>query len=104
MRYADLDRNHNGMIEKNEWRGSPRSFTIHDWNGDGVLSGEEVRQGAVPPNNSLEAQDYNMTAGDRFSYLDVNNTGRSTATNGMEASTRSISSTATTTAGSPGSS
>ena len=75
MRYADLDRNHNGMIEKNEWRGSPRSFAIHDWNGDGVLSGEEVRAGAVPPNNSLEAQDYNMTVGDRFSYLDVNNNG-----------------------------
>jgi hypothetical protein len=75
MRYADLDRNHDGMIERNEWRGSPRAFAIRDWNGDGVPSGDEVRQGAVPPASSIEAQDYNMTVGDRFSYLDVNNSG-----------------------------
>lgn len=75
MRFVDLDRNHNGMIEKNEWRGSPRSFYIHDWNNDGVLSGDEVRVGAVPPAGSLEADDYNMSATDRFSYLDVNNNG-----------------------------
>jgi Ca2+-binding EF-hand superfamily protein len=75
MRFADLDRNHNGQIEKGEWRGSPRSFTIHDWNNDGVLSGDEVRTGAVPPSGSLEASDYNMSSADRFSYLDVNNNG-----------------------------
>ena len=75
MRYADLDRNHDGQIERNEWRGSPRSFAIHDWNNDGVLSGDEVRAGAAPPSGSLEADDYNMTATDRFSYLDVNNNG-----------------------------
>jgi len=75
MRYADLDRNHNGIIEKNEWRGSPRSFFIHDWNNDGVLSGDEIRVGAVPPSGSMEADDYNMSATDRFAYLDVNNNG-----------------------------
>ena len=75
MRFVDLDRNHNGMIEKSEWRGSPRSFAIHDWNNDGVLSGDEVRVGAVPPAGSLEADDYNMSPTDRFSYLDVNNNG-----------------------------
>jgi Ca2+-binding EF-hand superfamily protein len=75
MRFADLDRNHNGMIERSEWRGSPRSFQIHDWNGDGVLSGDEVRVGAIPPPDSLEADDYNMSTNDRFSYLDVNNNG-----------------------------
>jgi len=73
MRYADLDRNRNGQIEKSEWRGSPRSFAIHDWNNDGVLSGDEVRTGAAPPNGSLEAEDYNMSETDRFSYLDTNN-------------------------------
>lgn len=75
MRYTDLDRNHNGQIERNEWRGSPRSFAIHDWDNNGVLSGDEVRVGAVPPAGSLEADDYNMTPGDRFSYLDINNNG-----------------------------
>jgi len=75
MRYADQDRNHNGQVERGEWRGSPRSFAIHDWNNDGVLSGDEVRTGAVPPAGSLEADDYNMTPADRFSYLDLNNNG-----------------------------
>ncbi len=75
MRFADLDRNHNGMIERNEWRGSPRSFVLNDWNGDGVLSGDEVRYGATPPPSSLAANDYNMTVNDRFAYLDVNNNG-----------------------------
>ena len=75
IRFADLDRNHNGQIERSEWRGGPRSFAIHDWNNDGVLSGDEVRTGAVPPPDSLEADDYNMSANDRFAYLDVNNNG-----------------------------
>lgn len=75
MRFAGLDRNHNGMIERNEWRGSARAFQIHDWNGDGVLSGDEVRIGATPPPESLEAEDYNMSPNDRFAYLDVNNNG-----------------------------
>ena len=75
MRFADMDRNHNGIIERNEWRGSPRSFVLNDWNGDGVLSGDEVRYGATPPPNSLAADDYNMTTSDRFAYLDVNNNG-----------------------------
>ncbi len=75
MMYADLDRNHDGRIEKNEWRGSPRAFALRDWNNDGVLSGDEVRYGAVPPNGSVEANDYNMSSADRFSYLDLNNNG-----------------------------
>lgn len=75
MRFADLDRNRNGQIERGEWRGSPRAFVLHDWNNDGVLSGDEVRYGATPPPNSLEAEDYNMSPTDRFSYLDVNNNG-----------------------------
>jgi Ca2+-binding EF-hand superfamily protein len=75
MRFRDLDRNRNGMIERGEWRGSPRSFQIHDWNNDGVLSGDEVRAGANPPADSLESEDYNMSPNDRFAYLDVNNNG-----------------------------
>ena len=75
MRFVDQDRNHNGVIERNEWRGSPRSFAIHDWNNDGVLSGDEVRVGATPPDNSAEGRDYSMPTTDRFSYLDVNNNG-----------------------------
>ena len=72
MRWSGLDRNRNGVIERGEWRGNNRSFSIRDWNGDGVLSGEEVRVGSNPPAGSIEADDYNMSAADRFTYLDVN--------------------------------
>jgi Ca2+-binding EF-hand superfamily protein len=73
MLYTDLDRNHNSIIERNEWRGSPNSFRMHDWNNDGVLSGDEVRADAAPPANSPQYRDYRMPTTDRFNYLDVNN-------------------------------
>jgi hypothetical protein len=44
-RFAGMDRNGDGAISRQEWRGSARSFERHDWNGDGVLSGDEVRPG-----------------------------------------------------------
>ena len=43
MRFQGMDRNNDGRISRAEWNGSDRSFEVHDWNGDGVLSGEEVR-------------------------------------------------------------
>jgi hypothetical protein len=75
MLYADMDRNHDGVIARSEWRGNPNAFRMRDWNGDGVLSGDEVRPDAVPPANSAEYRDYSMPASDRFNYLDVNNNG-----------------------------
>jgi Ca2+-binding EF-hand superfamily protein len=47
-RFAGMDRNGDGVITRNEWRGNAQSFNQHDWNGDGRLSGEEVRPGARP--------------------------------------------------------
>ena len=41
-----MDANRDGAISRDEWRGSDQSFRVHDWNGDGVLSGGEVRVGA----------------------------------------------------------
>ena len=41
-RFGGLDRNGDGRISRDEWRGSERSFEVHDWNNDGVLSGDEV--------------------------------------------------------------
>ncbi len=41
-----MDKNNDGQITRQEWNGSARSFDVHDWNGDGRLSGEEVRVGA----------------------------------------------------------
>ena len=46
IRFAQMDRNNDGAISRDEWNGSARSFRVHDWNGDGVLSGNEVRTGA----------------------------------------------------------
>jgi hypothetical protein len=46
FRFRNMDRNGNGIIERNEWNGSDQSFNVHDWNRDGVLSNSEVRMGA----------------------------------------------------------
>ena len=46
MRFQNLDRNNDGVITRAEWNGNDRSFQSNDWNGDGILSGEEVRPGA----------------------------------------------------------
>ena len=45
-RFQGMDRNNDGVITRDEWNGSDRSFDVHDWNGDGQLSGPEVRAGA----------------------------------------------------------
>jgi Ca2+-binding EF-hand superfamily protein len=45
IRFRGMDRNKNGVIERDEWNGSARSFAVHDWNNDGSLSREEVRVG-----------------------------------------------------------
>ena len=45
-RFQALDKNNDGRITRDEWDGNARSFQNHDWNGDGVLSGNEVRPGA----------------------------------------------------------
>ena len=49
IRFAEMDRNNDRVITRAEWRGSERSFAVHDWNGDGILSGDEVRVGAARP-------------------------------------------------------
>jgi Ca2+-binding EF-hand superfamily protein len=46
MRFQAMDTNHDGQISFGEWRGSEAAFRQQDWNGDGVLSGDEVRPGA----------------------------------------------------------
>lgn len=48
-RYASMDRNHDGVVTRDEWRGSDQSFRQHDWNGDRMLSGDELRPGPGRP-------------------------------------------------------
>jgi Ca2+-binding EF-hand superfamily protein len=45
-RFRAMDQDRDGVITRSEWRGSTQSFDVHDWNRDGVLSGDEVRPGA----------------------------------------------------------
>jgi hypothetical protein len=48
-RFRGLDRNHNGVVSRAEWDGDDRSFAVHDWNRDGVLSGRELDPSATRP-------------------------------------------------------
>ena len=44
--FREWTRNRDGVITRSEWRGNDVSFRNQDWNGDGILSGDEVRTGA----------------------------------------------------------
>jgi hypothetical protein len=83
MRFQDMDRDHDGVITRVEWRGSDRAFRNQDWNGDGVLSGDEVRPGARRQTNW--SQDWNRDGivdnrdtliSQRYRGYDMNNDGR----------------------------
>jgi Ca2+-binding EF-hand superfamily protein len=65
-RFADMDSNRDGIIQRNEWRGSWESFRVHDWNRDGVLSGDELRMGRWS-NGRWEDVDYDAETSGRFS-------------------------------------
>lgn len=84
MRFREMDTNHDGVITRSEWRGSDASFRAHDWNGDNVLSGDEVRVDAVRrPNNDEDYFSSSRWAFDDwtrsgFGRLDENGDGRIT--------------------------
>jgi hypothetical protein len=69
IRYRDMDRNKNGVITRQEWRGSDQSFDEHDWNNDGVLSGEEVATTGDKRGRRESRR------AERFERLDENNNG-----------------------------
>jgi Ca2+-binding EF-hand superfamily protein len=73
MRWRAMDTNNDGRISRSEWRGNARAFANHDWNNDGVLSGDEVR----PANARGDRPGRDWTEG-RFIDLDRNRDGRLT--------------------------
>jgi Ca2+-binding EF-hand superfamily protein len=88
MRFQGMDSNSDGKITRQEWNGSDQSFKVHDWNGNGVLSGDEVRPGARRAGRKSPADDFKET--DReyqftdwtvrgFTGLDHNRDGKVTA-------------------------
>jgi len=83
-RFQALDKNNDGRITREEWDGNSRSFQNHDWNGDGVLSGNEVRPGVQ---RDTELADHNPSQFERnlnwtkanFASLDHNRDNRLSA-------------------------
>ena len=73
-RFRGMDRNNDGAISRNEWRGSRQSFNVHDWDGNGVLEGNEVRQGAFRQGRNREFEDFDR--GEEFDFLDANGNNR----------------------------
>jgi hypothetical protein len=89
-RFRGMDRNRDGVITRGEWNGNNVSFNNQDWNNDGVLSGDEVREGGrrvginrraqdrdfdrldVNGNNRVERREWQARL-DQFNRLDVNN-------------------------------
>jgi Ca2+-binding EF-hand superfamily protein len=67
-RFRGMDTNADGRITRQEWRGNNRSFQVQDWNGDGVLSGEEID--ARPNTVAGQGSGYN------FDALDTNRNNR----------------------------
>jgi Ca2+-binding EF-hand superfamily protein len=87
IRFQGMDRDNNGRITRDEWNGSDQSFRVHDWNEDGVLSGDEVRPGGRrtprkgPPDFDTPEREYQFDdwTVQGFNNLDHNRDNRITA-------------------------
>ena len=82
MRFQGMDRNNDGVISRVEWRGNDQSFRNQDWNGDGILSGEEVRPGGRRQtwnqdwNRDGRVDNQDTQIAQRFRGYDMNNDNR----------------------------
>lgn len=65
VRFRVMDRNNDGIITRDEWRGSEQSFRVHDWNRDGMLSGDEIRVGGRRT-DPIDERDFDPTSPDEF--------------------------------------
>lgn len=72
-RFVGMDMNRDGVVTRAEWRGSQRSFELHDWDNDGLLSNNEVRVGAAWPDRGGDENDWTMA---RFRAMDGDRDGR----------------------------
>ena len=74
-RFRGMDSNGDGRVTRREWRGNNQSFEQHDWNDDGVLSGEELRPRSWGTRNQPRDQGDDDRWTDRFDRLDRNDDG-----------------------------
>ena len=73
-RFQTMDVNNDNVVSRREWRGSAESFRSHDWNNDGVLSGNEVDTGRFRQGRNAEFEDFDRA--EDFEWLDANNNNR----------------------------
>jgi len=71
-RFRGMDRNRDGRITRDEWRGNEQSFRVQDKNGDGILAGREVRANNARRKNGNRNTD---TRVDSLGTLDRNRDG-----------------------------
>ena len=88
IRFQEMDTNNDRVITRMEWKGSARSFQVHDWNNDGILSGEEVRVGGRRQQQGQQPRDIDSVwaeptvtdwTPEHYRQLDRDNNGRVTA-------------------------
>jgi Ca2+-binding EF-hand superfamily protein len=73
-RFQTMDVNNDNVVSRREWRGSAESFRSHDWNNDGVLSGNEIDTGRFRQGRDAEFEDFDRA--EDFEWLDANNNNR----------------------------
>lgn len=88
IRFQEMDTNHDGIVQRAEWKGTPASFRTHDWNRDGRLSGDELRIGRGRGNqarrepgdfeSAYQEYDYDDWTAQGFTGLDRNRDNRIT--------------------------
>lgn len=81
-RFRNMDRNGDGIVQRDEWDGNRATFDNLDWNRDGVLSGDEVEPGGRRARRA--AEDFDPANPDSwtetsFNQIDRNNDSRITS-------------------------
>lgn len=76
MRFQGMDADNDGVITRDEWRGSDQSFREHDTNHDGVLSGREVWVPVAREQENAQDRTRREERIARFNRLDTDRDGR----------------------------
>lgn len=83
-RFRALDRNRDGVVSRDEWRGNDQSFRELDRNGDGVLTRDELRQ-AIGTSGTTDPVGGGAATVPGFAFVDYDGSGEVTAQEWMRA-------------------